>query len=68
MAGGVGCRDERRGSSASEVGTVDGTEKKSKKSVVHFDILCFFIVRFDESCFVPALSSLFTGCWPEHQQ
>ena len=31
MAGGGGCRDERRGSSASEVGTVDGTAKKKKK-------------------------------------
>ena len=31
MAGGEGCRDERRGSSASEVGTVDGTAKKKKK-------------------------------------
>ena len=30
MAGGGGCWDERRGSSASEVGTVDGTEKKSQ--------------------------------------
>jgi len=38
------------------------------QSVVHLDVLCFLIVRFDESCFVPALSSLFTGCWPEHQQ
>ena len=31
MAGGEGCRDEQRGSSASEVGTVDGTAKKKKK-------------------------------------
>ena len=31
MAGGEGCRDERRGSSASEVGTNDGTAKKKKK-------------------------------------
>ena len=31
VAGGEGCRDERRGSSASEVGTVDGTAKKKKK-------------------------------------
>ena len=31
MAGGEGCRDERRGSSASEVGTVDGTAKKKSK-------------------------------------
>ena len=33
MAGGEGCRHERRGSSASEVGTVDGiaTTKKEKK-------------------------------------
>ena len=31
MARGGGCRDERRGSSASEVGTVDGTAKKRKK-------------------------------------
>ena len=31
MAGGEGCRNERRGSSASEVGTVDGTAKKKKK-------------------------------------
>ena len=31
MAGGEGCRDERRGSSASEVGTVDRTAKKEKK-------------------------------------
>ena len=31
MAGGEGCRDERRGSSASEVGTDDGTAKKKEK-------------------------------------
>ena len=31
MAGGEGCRNERRGSSASEVGTGDGTAKKKKK-------------------------------------
>ena len=31
MAEGGGCRDERRGSSASEVGTDDGTAKKKKK-------------------------------------
>ena len=30
-AGGGECRDERRESSASEVGTADGTEKKRKK-------------------------------------
>ena len=30
-AEGGGCRDERRGSSASEVGTDDGTAKKKKK-------------------------------------
>ena len=29
MAGDGGCRDERRESSASEVGTVDGTEKNT---------------------------------------
>ena len=34
MAGGEGCRNERRGSSASEVGTVDGTAKKKKKKNV----------------------------------
>ena len=31
VAEGGGCRDERRGSSASEVGTDDGTAKKKKK-------------------------------------
>ena len=31
MAGGGGCRDEWRGSSASEVGTVDGTAHKKQK-------------------------------------
>ena len=31
MAGGEGCRNERRGSSASEVGTVDGTAKKKEE-------------------------------------
>ena len=31
MAEGGGCRDERRGSSASEVGTDDGKAKKKKK-------------------------------------
>ena len=36
MAGGEGCRDERRGSSASEVGTDDGTAtKKNKKNRCH---------------------------------
>ena len=37
MAGGEGCRDERRGSSASEVGTVDGTakQKTKKESNIH---------------------------------
>ena len=30
MAGGEGCRHERRGSSASEVGTVDGIATKRK--------------------------------------
>ena len=34
VAGGEGCRNERRGSSASEVGTVDGTAKKKKKKKV----------------------------------
>ena len=33
VAGGEGCRDERRGSSASEVGTDDGTEKKKEKKI-----------------------------------
>ena len=38
MAGGGGCRDERRGSSASEVGTDDGTETKKKDNYVPFDV------------------------------
>ena len=39
MAEGGGCRDERRGSSASEVGTDDGTAKKEKDlSLYEYDV------------------------------
>ena len=52
MAGGEGCRDERRGSSASEVGTVDGTaktkkqkpQKQQQKNNLHKQIAFVFLV------------------------
>ena len=43
MAGGEGCRDERRGSSASEVGTDDGTAKKQNKTKTAHDNRSHFL-------------------------
>ena len=47
MAGGEGCRDERRGSSASEVSTVDGTAKKIKIKIpsISKQQLCFVVSK-----------------------
>ena len=48
MAGGEGCLDERRGSSASEVGTVDGTAKKKiqkKIPSISKQQLCFVVSK-----------------------
>ena len=50
MAGGGGCRDERRESSASEVGTVDGTEGGGKTRKKHNFTCSWYLV------FVPELS------------
>ena len=54
VAGGEGCRDERRGSSASEVGTVDGTAKKKKKKK-HPPLLVDFVRQVT---FLVALAAL----------
>ena len=52
MAKGGGCRDERCGSSASEVGTDDGTAKKKKKKKF------FFFFFFFKSSVKPLLHRL----------
>ena len=46
VAEGGGCRDKRRGSSASEVGTADGTAKKEKKKKEEEVCVCLMTELF----------------------